>query len=334
MTVEQVQLIYGGGSFISEVSNPSLSDVQATLNQLHSHGIRAIDTAPIYDRSEELLGQAHAADRFALATKFPGGFLPEPATEEVLLAAAEESLRKLQTDQIDIYYLHAPDRRAPLAPLLEAITHLHRTNRIRRFGLSNFLPAEVDEVVRLVQANDYLRPTVYQGNYSAIARGAETTGLLDTLRRHGIAFYAYSPIAGGLLAKEVEHESVTNRGRWDPATTLGGFYHALYNTPVMREGLRLWGAIAREAGLPPAELAYRWVVYHSALRGAHGDAILVGARNSGQLEQTLAALRRGPLSDVVAARVDGVWSVVAEAAPLDNYNNAVVRGMFGIGKEE
>ncbi|RAK77478.1 uncharacterized protein BO72DRAFT_509324 [Aspergillus fijiensis CBS 313.89] len=99
MTVEQVQLIYGGGSFISEVSNRSLSDVQATLNQLHSHGIRAIDTAPIYGRSEELLGQAHAADRFALATKFPGGFLPEPATKEVLLAAAEESLRKLQTDQ-------------------------------------------------------------------------------------------------------------------------------------------------------------------------------------------------------------------------------------------
>ncbi|RAH48960.1 Aldo/keto reductase [Aspergillus brunneoviolaceus CBS 621.78] len=292
------------------------------------------DTAPIYDRSEELLGQAHAADRFALATKFPGGFLPDPATKEVLLAAAEESLRKLQTDQMDIYYLHAPDRRAPLAPLLEAITHLHRTNRIRRFGLSNFLPAEVDEVVRLVQANDYLRPTVYQGNYSAIARGAETTGLLDTLRRHGIAFYAYSPIAGGLLAKEWKCKRECHEpGKMGPRDHAGRVLPRAVNTPVMREGLRLWGAIAREAGLPPAELAYRWVVYHSALRGAHGDAILVGARNSGQLEQTLAALRWGPLSDAVAARVGAVWSVVAEAAPLDNYNNAVVREMFGLGKD-
>jgi len=96
-------------------------------------------------------------------------------------------------------------------------------------------------------------------------------------------------------------------------------YNELYGKPSLYEGLDDWGEIARDAGVGKAALAYRWVVYHSAL--GEGDGVVVGARHVGQLEETLEAVGEGPLEDGIAERASGVWEKVKGDAPRDNWND-------------
>ncbi|KAJ5579620.1 uncharacterized protein N7459_005605 [Penicillium hispanicum] len=313
------KIVFGGGAFMDTDHYATLDTVKEVLDILEKEGVESIDTATIYGNSEDSLGNVGAAERFSIDTKLPGGFSPEPTTKESVIATAEKSLQDLKTDQVDVYYLHAPDRRSPLEDILSSINALHQSGKFKRFGLSNFLAAEVEEVVRVSREKGYVVPTVYQGNYSAVARRAESE-ILPTLRKHGIAFYAYSPIAGGFLTKDIEQIMAGGDGRWDPATPLGQLYHALYNKSSMREGLKLWGETAQEVGIPKGELAYRWVTYNSALKGELGDAVIVGSRIADQLTETLGWLKKGPLSAEIAARVEEVWKIVESDAPLDNFN--------------
>jgi aryl-alcohol dehydrogenase-like predicted oxidoreductase len=185
--------------------------------------------------------------------------------------------------------------------------------------LSNYLPEEIEEVIRISREKNYILPSVYQGNYSAVARRPESE-LFSTLRKHNISFYAYSPIAGGFLTKDVEKLTSGGEGRWDPNTKLGGLYNALYNKPNMLEGLKLWGNISKESGISKAELAYRWVLHNSDLKGEFGDGVIFGTRTKEQLNETLAAFDKGPLDAAIAQKIDEVWKLVEPDSPLDNFN--------------
>lgn len=178
--------------------------------------------------------------------------------------------------------------------------------------------------MQISKEKNWIAPSVYQGNYSAVARRAESE-LLPVLRKHGIQFYAYSPIAGGFLTKSVEQLTKGAGGRWDPSSSIGGLYHELYHKPKMLEGLKLWEEISVQTGIPKVELAYRWVIYNSALRGEYGDRVIFGARNVEQLRETLGLAKRGPLSADVLQRVEEVWRIVEAEAPLDNYNDGLLK---------
>jgi aflatoxin B1 aldehyde reductase len=133
---------------------------------------------------------------------------------ENLSKATYDGLRKLKMKQVDIYYIHAPDRTLKSEQWVGEINKLYKEGVFKRFGLSNFTPEEVREVYDHAKANGFVLPTVYQGNYSAIARQPEGT-LFPVLRELGIAFYAYSTLAGGFLTKT--REQVTEgvgKGRW------------------------------------------------------------------------------------------------------------------------
>ncbi|EIT73616.1 putative oxidoreductase [Aspergillus oryzae 3.042] len=314
-----VKLIFGGASFLDERNSP-LDQVEDILQVVQHGGIISIDTASIYGSSEELLGKANASSCFSIDTKYPGGMCPDVSSKEAVISSAEESLRKLRTTQVDVYYLHAPDRRSPLKEVLSGIDALYKAGKFKRFGLSNFLANEVNEVIRIARENNYVLPTVYQGNYSAIARRAETE-LFPVIRENRLAFYAYSPIAGGFLTKTVD-QIIQGKGRWDPSSALGGLYHMMYNKDSMLQGLRLWEEISKQSRIPKAELAYRWVVYHSMLNGINGDGVIVGSRNAEQLKETLAGLAKGPLLPDVVQRIEQVWEIVEGVAPLDNFNTS------------
>lgn len=218
---------------------------------------------------------------------------------------------------MDVFYIHVPDRKKPLEPVLAGINELHKSGMFKRFGLSNFLAEEVEEVVRICKENNYVLPTVYQGLYSAVARRQETE-LFPTLRKHGMSFYAYSPIAGGFLTKSSADFKEEGKGRWDPATFLGKLHNAIYKKPAMLEALDQWEKITKDAGVSKAELAYRWVAYNSILNGELGDAIIFGARNMEQLRGTLASLKNGPLSKEVESKIDEIWKMVEKDSPLNN----------------
>lgn len=97
--------------------------------------------------------------------------------------------------QVDIYYLHAPDHSIPFEETLDGINKLYQQGSFKRFGLSNFHAEDVHKVYDICEKNGWVKPTAYQGNYNAVARKQETV-LFPTLRKLGMCFYAYSPLAG------------------------------------------------------------------------------------------------------------------------------------------
>lgn len=134
-----------------------------------------------------------------------------------------------------------------------------------------------------------------------------------------MAFYAYSPLAGGSLIKTKE-QVLDGAGRFNQNMPVGKMYFKLYAKPAYLEALEQWDATAKEAGCSRADLAYRWVKYNSPLKRDHGDGIIVGASNHEQLKQTLKGLNAGPLSDGIVKHIDAIWETIKYEAPLDNFN--------------
>ncbi|KAK2606868.1 hypothetical protein N8I77_005591 [Diaporthe amygdali] len=311
-------LVFGGGIFTAPYV-PSVDEVREYLDLLEEVGIKVIDTAAVYGDSEKFLGETKAASRFTIDTKNPGAMNPEPSTKDVVVAAGKESLKKLATSQVDVYYLHSPDTRLSFEGTLEGIDSLHKSGAFRRFGLSNFTAEQTKEVLRICRERGFVPPTVYQGNYNPVGRLAETE-LFPILRENNIAFYAYSPIAGGFLAKTTA-QIKEGKGRWDPETFIGKVYQDLYSSrPAILGALDTWQEIAASEGISGAELAFRWVVHNSILDGSKGDAVIIGASSLAQLRATVAGIRKGPLSPAVQEKVQDVWESVKHAAFLDNFN--------------
>ncbi|KAL4880070.1 NADP-dependent oxidoreductase domain-containing protein [Aspergillus karnatakaensis] len=323
-----IEMVFGSGGWKTITEFGGIEQMKQAITFLQREGIQFIDTSALYGDSEVILGQVGAPETHTIDTKHPGGAAPGITTTEEVLKVANESLKRLGTDKVNVYYFHSPERRASLEPGLEAINTLYNEGKIAQFGLSNFLPDEVGEVLRITKENNWLRPTVYQGSYAAISRRPEVE-LFPLLRENGISFHAYSPIAGGFLAKDVDElfkdggENAT--GRWDKKSFVGEIYHLLYNKPSMIEGLRLWKKIAKEAGVSGAELAYRWVVHNSALRGELGDRVIVGAKNLGQLKETISWVKKGALDESTAKQIEDVWKLVEKASTLDPYNDGVLK---------
>jgi aflatoxin B1 aldehyde reductase len=220
---------------------------------------------------------------------------------------------------VDTYYLHSPDPATPLPETLEAIQKLYVSGAFKNFGISNFLPAEVQAVHDYMSAHHYILPTVYEGNYNPIGRHAETA-LFPLLRDLGMTFNAYAALAGGFLMKS-QDEIMNGGGRWDLSTPVGQMHHRWYNKPKLLESLTIWDTISKDSGISKADLSYRWVAYHSQLgKGMGQDGIVLGASSSQQLKKTLEGLRAGPLPETVVERIDDVWDTVKEDAILDNYN--------------
>ncbi|KAJ1543711.1 hypothetical protein HK405_009100 [Cladochytrium tenue] len=319
---QAVKIVFGTGGALW---NSGTTDVVTLLAILTEHGVRELDSAPSYGPSEELIGQRGVVDRgFVVHTKHPGAGAPERSSRQSILDVAATSFRLLGVNQVDTYYLHSPDRKTPIEETLSGIQELYTQGRFKRFGLSNFLPHEVEEVVRVAREKGYVLPTVYQGNYNAVARGQEAE-LFPILRKHGIAFYAYSPLAGGFLTKsKVQFEAgAKGAGRFvEGGGYVADLYRELYVKPKLLDALDSWAAISQDAGISRAELAYRWVRYHSALRAEQGDALIVGASTLDQLRETLAGLDKGPLSAEIVRRIDGVWDDVKDEAALDNFNSS------------
>lgn len=133
-----------------------------------------------------------------------------------------------------------------------------------------------------------------------------------------VAFYAYSPIAGGFLAKTPE-QLKEGKGRWDPESFIGKLYKDLYiDRPTILGALDTWHEIAKAEGVPAAELAFRWTAHSSILDASKGDAIIIGASSLSQLRNTVAAINRGPVSAAAQEKIQGVWDSVKKDAFLDN----------------
>ncbi len=161
----------------------------------------------------------------------------------------------------------------------------------------------MQQVYDVCEAKGLVVPTVYQGLYNPVNRKCEEE-LLPLLRKLGISFNAYSPLAGGFLTKTKEHV-VNEEGRF-AKDQFFGLYGKMYNNEPFLEAHEDWGTIADEEGVTRAELAYRWMYYHSSLKGELGDGILLGGRQI-QLEEIFESINRGKLSNQAVKRIQELW---------------------------
>ncbi|KIW88390.1 uncharacterized protein Z519_10959 [Cladophialophora bantiana CBS 173.52] len=317
MASEGIKVVFGTASFGNR--DPWIAEdyLNKAFSILLAHGCNILDTAQLYGESEKRLGEVKAGEKFVIDTKWMGGWQPGWATKENIINTAKQSIEKLGVKQVDIFYIHSPDAAAPLEETLAGVNEVYKTGVFKRFGLSNYSPADVQKVYDVCKANNYVLPTVYQGNYSPVARRQETE-LFPTLTKLNIAFYAYSPLAGGFLTKTAQ-QIKDGAGRFSEEA-LGGMYRQMYMKPSYLEALSKWEQIANEEGCSRAELAYRWVTYNSPLKKQNGDGIIVGASTVEQLEQTLSGIEKGPLSSKACEGIDKIWEEIKHEAPLDNFS--------------
>ncbi|KAI9694250.1 MAG: hypothetical protein M1820_009108 [Bogoriella megaspora] len=316
-------LIFGCGG-VGGRTWESATDFKPVLEALSAEGgLTHLDTAQLYGMgsSETVLGECGAGTtfNFTIDTKAYGGFRAGSGTYENIVSNGLDSIKKLKVPQVDIFYLHAPDASVPIAETLKGINELHQKGVFKRFGLSNFTAQDVRAVHDHASAHGYVKPSVYQGNYSPVARRADTE-LFPTLRELGFGFYAYSPIAGGFLTK-TKDQILGGEGRFHQRDALGQMYSTMYAKPEMISALEEWGRTAEAEGISKAELAYRWVAWHSEVKKDKGDGVIIGARNEEQGIETIRGIKKGPLSKSAVDRIEKVWQLVKDVAPLDNYNS-------------
>ncbi|KAK1988363.1 NADP-dependent oxidoreductase domain-containing protein [Colletotrichum cereale] len=311
--------ILGTHSVGDSVTDPGSShfdseqDVRALLDAYYSRGYKHLDTARDYSptvpgASESRLGQAKAASQFLIHTKVhsadPGDH--EPAK---LQLSINQSLGDLQTSSVETMFLHFPDRQTPFEDTAKAMDEAFRQGKFRHYGLSNYSAAEVQKFLDICEQYGYTKPSVYEGHYNAIVRGGEKE-LFPLLRKHNMAFYAYSPAAGGLFSGHAD-----SSGRWKPDNFIGKVYSYFYRQPPVQIAVFTILDLAEKYGITSHAAAMRWTAFHSHLDGKCGDSVVFGVSKVEQLHKTLDALEAGPLPADLAESITAIYATVEGAEP-------------------
>ncbi|MBZ5632648.1 MAG: aldo/keto reductase [Acidobacteriia bacterium] len=269
----------------------------AVVNAAIESGINFFDTADIYGggQSEEFLGRALKGrrDRVLIATKFGMKMADgkEGGKPAYIRQAAEDSLRRLGTDQIDLYQIHQPDPSTPIADTLGALGELVKAGKVREIGCSNF---SADQLREAAQAQGGPRFVSVQNNYSLLHREPEPE-VLPECQRQGIAFLPYFPLANGLLTGKYR------KGQPFPKSSRAedGFGPKVFTEEnlALVEQLR---AFAESRGRTLLELAMAWLSAKKVIA-----SIIAGAKTPEQVKANASAVAwRLTGADVTA--VDGI----------------------------
>ncbi|KAM9736892.1 aflatoxin B1 aldehyde reductase member 3-like isoform 2-T2 [Dama dama] len=249
----------------------------AAVRSFLEHGHTEIDTAFVYadGQSESILGGLGLGlggrdCKVKIATK--ANPLEENSLKpDSLRFQLETSLRRLQCPRVDLFYLHLPDHGTPVEETLRACHQLHQEGKFVELGLSNYAAWEVAEICTLCRSNGWIQPTVYQGMYNATTRQVEAE-LLPCLRRFGLRFYAYNPLAGGLLTGRYKYED--KDGKQPEGRFFGNSWAEVYRNRYWKEH-HFEGIALVEKALQAAygsrapsmtSAALRWMYHHSQLQ--------------------------------------------------------------------
>lgn len=208
---------------------------------------------------------------------------------------------------------------------MEAIQKLYLKGSFERFGISNFTREQILSLYDIAKSKGYVLPTVFQCSYSIASRHQEAD-LFPALRKLGFSIQAFSPMAGGFLAKTPEYIE-QGLGSWNPDTPMGRFSRDLFYKPSYMKMLGEFGNLSEKSGISRVGLAYRWVRHHSILTNHTGDEMIIGASTSDQLADTMKELEGGPLEPWIAQRIDELWEMVKGEEPVDNLKTS--RKIFG-----
>jgi len=265
-------------------------------------GINFVDTADGYNggKSEEILGRLIKGkrDELVVATKCHTAMgkdrNAQGGSRRHIVRAAEASLRRLQTDRIDIFYLHKLDALTPIEESLRALEDLARAGKILYAGVSNYSAWQAQLAIDAQERDSWSRLQVVQPMYNLVKRQAEAE-ILPMAQANDLSVTPYSPAGGGLLSgkyagKEGEAGRLTTDKR----------YNARYAEPWMHETAQKFAALAKEIGHHPVSVAVAWVAAHPAV-----TAPIVGARNLAQLQASLDSIKV-PMDAGLRARISAL----------------------------
>jgi aryl-alcohol dehydrogenase-like predicted oxidoreductase len=280
-------------------------------------GVNFFDTANMYNlgRAETVLGQALGARRaqvvLASKVRYRMGEGADDAglSRAAIRKALEDSLKRLGTDFLDLYYLHWPDYDTPIEETLEAMEEAVRSGKVRYPAISNYAAWQVAEIFGIAERHGYHPPHVSQPMYNLLARGIEDE-YLPFARRFGVSVVVYNPLAGGLLTGKHSREHGPIAGtRFDSNKLyMGRYWHDDYFAAV--EELR---TIAADTGKTLVELALQWVLGQEQV-----DSVILGASRPEQLAENLKASENGRLDEATRARCDEVWKRLRGITPKYN----------------
>jgi aryl-alcohol dehydrogenase (NADP+) len=253
-------------------------------------GINFIDTADAYSggQSEQVVGRAiaNARGKWVLATKLANPMGDDPnrsgLSRRWVLQAAEESLKRLGTDHIDIYYLHKEDHATPLEETVRAMGDLIRHGKVRYFGVSNYRAWRVAEICNLCDQAGIDRPVVSQPYYNAMNRMPEVEHF-PACSYYGLGIVPYSPLARGVLTGKYLPDSAP-----DKDSRAGRNDTRMMQTEWRPESLRLAQEIKQHAerqGITAGQFAVSWVLNSSFV-----SAVIAGPRTEQHWDDYLRAL--------------------------------------------
>jgi aryl-alcohol dehydrogenase (NADP+) len=287
---------------------------RAILDHALELGVTFLDTADVYPlggtpetvgRTEEILGRWLRGRRqdVIVATKCHGATGPRSwdrgLSRRHVLDAIDASLRRLQTDYVDLYQAHHPDAETPIDETLRALDDVVRAGKARYVGCSNFHAYQVARALGRSEALGLARFDSVQPRYNLLFRQIERE-LLPLCREEGIGVIPYNPLAGGFLSGKHRREAGPTPGTRFTLGTAGGRYRERYWREREFETVEALRPLAAEAGLSLTRLALAWVLAEPAI-----TAPIVGASRPDQLDDALAAVEK-PLDAAIKARLDAM----------------------------
>ncbi|MDG1410549.1 MAG: aldo/keto reductase [Acidimicrobiales bacterium] len=268
------------------------SDVDACsriINKALDAGINLLDTADVYGegQNERIVGLAIAnrRDEIVLCTKFHHAVEPDEDpnrqgnSRRWIMRAIDDSLKRLNTDYIDLYQVHRPDPTVAIEETVEALSDLVRMGKIRAWGTSTFPAEDLVETLWAARRCGAVGPHTEQPPYSILCRGAERD-ILPVAQRYGMGTLAWSPLSGGWLTGKYRRDTPPppgSRGDTNPDHFDGTNHDKLIAVEAL-------ATIADKAGLSLTHMSLAWATEHPAL-----SAALIGPRTEAQLDDLLQA---------------------------------------------
>ncbi|HTW43143.1 MAG TPA: aldo/keto reductase family protein [Solirubrobacteraceae bacterium] len=286
------------GSWLTYSGGVAREQAQACVNAAFDVGINFIDTANVYGRgaAETLLGEVLAGrerSSYVLATKV---FFPMSDTDRGLSAAQihkqiDASLKRLQTDYVDLYQCHRFDSQTPLAETMGALTDVVRAGKARYIGFSEWPAEKIDASLALPGVERWVSS---QPQYSMLWRAPEAE-VIPLCEREGISQIVWSPLAQGVLTGKYLPGEPPPPDTRAASQSMGGFIDRLIERPVLEAVQRLV-PIARDAGLTMPQMALAWV-----LREPNVASAIVGASRPEQVHANASASGVTLSADTLAA---------------------------------
>ncbi|MET7424017.1 aldo/keto reductase [Dactylosporangium sp. NPDC005555] len=294
--------------FATAVGNPDPDDSIRVIHKALDAGINFVDTADAYGDSEEIVGRALKGrrDTVVLTTKVsrPMGADPnqQGASRRWIMTAVEHSLRRLQTDHIDLYQIQRPDPDTDVEETLSALSDLIRSGKVRAIGSSTTPASDIVEAQWVAERRGLERFRTEQPPYSILNRGIERE-VLPAVQRYGMGALVWGPLAQGMLTGRVR------RGGRNDLRRARFFKHL--NDERRIDVVEQLVPLAAEAGLPMTHLAMAFAIAHPGVTSA-----ILGPRTIGHLDDLLAGVDVA-LTDEVLDRIDEIVPPGTDVTRLD-----------------